>query len=117
MSVATAIVRRMLKHLAAANFAPVQTNDGEVDEATTTPAAVMKVVTSVDMSRVAFAHTETGERGSVLLILCNDEDVISDWSYTNGGQFSATMDAFLDSVDDAANFNELRDTAALEREQ
>lgn len=102
MRVERLIVWRLLEHLAANGFR-VTAIDSDDRERVRTPKAAMELIFDLDDSRVVVSKPG-GPEHTVLLILGNGgmgEDLISDWTYTEGDPdgFNAAMDAFdVDAV-------------------
>jgi hypothetical protein len=84
------IVAALLAHLSARGFEPRSVWDGEEDTPATDTKAVMELVFNLDESRVYFGSH------SVVFILGNGVDVLSDWTYSKGDAdgFDAAMQAF-----------------------
>lgn len=95
--IALPIVRKMIRHLKENGFTCKWVDDGEEKHMPLGERAIMRSIEAVDLSYVRFENESEG--GTVMLILCNAEDVISDWSYTENGKFSAVMDAFIDTLE------------------
>lgn len=93
------IVRRMLAALAKQGFTPVSVNDGgdELVRVSTT-AATIDAVFAVGVARIYFER-DAKHVGSVLLVIGNGDDIVSDWSWDDrtesGRAFNTALDAFI----------------------
>lgn len=90
------IVWNLLKHLDAAGFDVPYVYDGEELESTPTHKSAMEIVFNLDEAVLKVQHRETGRRYSVVLVLGNGADVLSDYSYPSdkADPFNVAMDAF-----------------------
>jgi hypothetical protein len=89
------IVWNLFKHLATAGWYPSQVWDSEKYTKTNTPKAAMELIFNLDEAHV-FVSKKGQKPHSIFLVLGNDLDVLSDWTYgeadTDG--FNALIDKF-----------------------
>ncbi len=89
------IVWNLFKHLSTEGWYPTKVYDGYEYTKTDTPLAAMELIFNLDE-----VHVFVGKNGqkphSVYLVLGNDMDVLSDWTYsaTDSDGFNALMDKF-----------------------
>jgi hypothetical protein len=96
------VVWNLLKHLEARGFFPILHCDGEEDvRVKGDHKRVMELTFNLDECRIYFAADPQAKlkdgAGSVLIILGNGEDCITDWSWNLGeddGPFNKAMTAF-----------------------
>lgn len=87
------IVWNLIDHLATNGWTVSSVWDGEDNVDTTDPKTAMETIFNLDDVRVYFTNGTT--ENSVLLVLGNDLDIISDWSYNDGfNGFNAVMEKF-----------------------
>jgi hypothetical protein len=92
------VVRGLIRFMKKHDFSAARVDNGEERIRTPREQDVMEHAFSVDMSQIEFTHpTKTG--GWVMLVMGNDGwDVISDWSYVDGSEFSTLMNQYLDAL-------------------
>ena len=90
------IVWNLIQHLAAAGHQVVEVFDGEEYARTPTPKDAMEVIFNLDEARVFFMKSRNPGKHGVYLVLGNDLDVVSDWSYSTNDPdgFDAAMEKF-----------------------
>lgn len=93
------IVWNMFAYLLARGWAPVSVWDGEERHPVADAKAAMELVFDLDEATVCFMHKPTDSNEtthSVVLVLGNGVDVISDYGYSDGDAdgFRAAMHAF-----------------------
>jgi hypothetical protein len=88
------IVWNLFLHLAKNGWKVSTVYDGEDNVDTNSMQAAMEIIFNLDDARVYF--TNGVEEHSVVLVLGNDMDIISDWNYANNDPdgFNAAMDKF-----------------------
>lgn len=72
-------------------------NDGDTDTRTRSAKAAMELIFNLDEAYVFLSNTKTENKAHyIYLVLGNDIDVVSDWSFTEGDPdgFNAAMDKF-----------------------
>lgn len=89
------IVANLFAHMLAAGWRPYAVDDGEEVTKVADAKAAMELIFDLDEVRVVFANAE-GAKHTVLLVLGNGIDIITDWGFSEGDAdgFNAAMDAF-----------------------
>jgi hypothetical protein len=97
-----AIITALIPFMQGAGFKLVCVFDGEELVKVKTAEEAIDAAFAVDESRIMFKAND-GETHGVLLILGNGEDVISDWSYSEGDPdgFDKHMDSFTAMIEDS----------------
>lgn len=92
------IIANLIDHLDKAGFKPKSVWDGEDLTNASTIKEMMELVFNLDLAWIHFGSTLDRQR-TILLVLGNGEDIISDWVYQDGDPdgFNAAMDSFLDN--------------------
>lgn len=90
------IVANLIAHLESNGFHVTSVYDGEEDIKVTDMKSAMELIFNLDDSRVYFSAGPTADDHSVVLVLGNGIDVVSDWTFTEGDpdKFYAVMDQF-----------------------
>ena len=90
------IVWNLMRHLAEQGWAVVKVHDGEEYVKTPDPKSALEVIFNLDDCWVGFTKESKGRTHYVRLILGNDVDVISDWTYRGGDRdgFDSVMEKF-----------------------
>lgn len=87
------IARGLIRHLKAAGWR------AEFNGSRYTESQLLDRIFAVDMVRVYFANAD-GRRHWVLLVGGNDQDILTDWSFSDGDPdgFNAAMDSYCDAL-------------------
>ena len=95
MKTAEKVVRRMIRELKKAGWRVCAVDDGEGNIPVITERDAMDAVFGVEYATVKFI--KGGKIEAVLVIPCNEEDAISDFTL-NTKEFEAAMDRLMDAV-------------------
>lgn len=91
------VVWNLLLHLGARGWNAAYVDDGDTETRVRSTKGAMELIFNLDDARVVFKSKRNPLHiHTVLLVLGNDLDVVSDWNFTTGDPdgFSAAMDAF-----------------------
>lgn len=96
-----AIIGALIPFMNGAGFKLLAVFDGEETVKVRTAEQAIEAVFAVDESRICF-QAKGHKAHSVVLILGNGEDVISDWTYSAGDPdgFNKQMDSFTAMIED-----------------
>lgn len=85
------VINNMFRVLGDAGWDPIAVYDGEETERVTSVKEAIEVIDSVEYSVVKFKHPSYRGIHNVVLVPCNGEDVISDYSETDQDNFATLM--------------------------
>ena len=93
------IVRGLIRHMKRNGWNISTVWDGEEDTKVATETAALELIFDLDLSRL-YLENAAGAFHSVVLVQGNGEDIISDWTYSDGDPdaFDKLMSEYLDTL-------------------